>query len=442
MIKIHPEIEFMANCPEDGAQLEIKEIVIPNMRCLVDATCPICSNNYYVDLPVGHGLLYPMVINKDSLKIYDQYNIKWFNELLQKSLLEIVKTDIVPKVHHFLKSDKIIILNCLDFLYGHSLLKLLNTQRYIKNYSDLGCCVLVPSQLVHLVPDGVAEIWEFPVSIKEGWKWYHSLDNWIHQQIQSKQEVYLSKVYPHPLNQTYNLNNFAKDLPDISEEIKNKQPIILLSYREDRLWGRTLSHQQQNIQNLYDKLSNIFPELAFILIGFGHKNIINSNHAKIIDLRIDSFNRERDKLWIAYMSIADCAVGVHGSNMLLPSGLAKSTVELVPKDRFGNSVQDFLFPQSLTVQDALLYYRMIYGNNHLSDVEVNKVVDLIVNMFMGSKINSTIFQAENIEIQSIYQEIAKNPIFQKSKTYASSYKETFLRKVKRRLISLILFLPN
>jgi hypothetical protein len=64
--------------------------------------------------------------------------------------------------------------------------------------------------------------------------------------------------------------------------------------------------------------------------------------------------------------------------MLLPSGLAKTIVELVPRSRLGNCVQDFLFPASnYDPRDALLLYRMIYGNDSLSDILPSEVVDMV-----------------------------------------------------------------
>ena len=53
--------------------------------------------------------------------------------------------------------DRVLLLDCLDPIYGHSLLKLLNVQRELAG--DAGVVVLAPSSLRLLVPDGVAELW-------------------------------------------------------------------------------------------------------------------------------------------------------------------------------------------------------------------------------------------------------------------------------------------
>ncbi len=395
MLRIYPEIEFSAKCPSDGAALAITNVVIPGMRCLADVICPKCANNYYIDLPVGQGLWSPIVLNRATAEIYDPLKMTWFSQPLQEGFTNPVTSDVVPIVHKFFDADRIVIVNCLDFLYGHSLLKLLNVQRYLDNSPQLGCCVLVPTQLVHLVPDGVAEIWEFPVAIKDGWKWYVSLEHWINQQLTQRQECFLSPAYSHPSNQDYDLRRFVRNSPDISAQIQTNQPIILFSYREERLWGRNLAAQQRNLQKLYHQLSQIFPDMAFVLVGFGKQNQIQHTKAQIVDLRADKFDLECDRLWMAYMSAADCVIGVHGSNMLLPSGLAKSTVELVPRSRLGNTVQDFLFVHGdRDPRDVLLFYRLLYGNETLDNISPSEVTDITASVLTHAARNSIWFKIE------------------------------------------------
>lgn len=404
MIRIYPNIEFSVKCPIDEAELTLKGVVIPGMRCLADAYCPVCQEGYYVDLPIGEALWNPIILNKRTAEIFDPFNIYWFSSLLKEGFLNPVKTGVYPLVHEFFKTDRIVILNCIDFLYGHCLLKLLNAERYLKYNPDLGLIVLVPTQLRHLVPDGVAEIWEFPVSIKHGWKWYSSMNDWINKELAKRGEAFLSHAYSHPSNLVYDLNSFVHNLPDISDEISGHEPVVLFSLREDRLWGGKPRHQRKNLQGLYNLLSATFPNLAFVLIGIGRHTRLRATGARLIDLRADAFDLETDRRWMAYMSRADCVVGVHGSNMLLPSGLAQSTVELLPLPRLSNSVQDFLFPASKTKsRDVLLNYRMLYGNEDLSDISPSDVTDLVVNSLSYDRMESIMFGSGEDEALKDYR---------------------------------------
>lgn len=420
MIKIYPKIEgFSAKCPGDGNELDVARAVIPGMRCLADATCPECGCRFYVDLPVGAAIKHPVVLNQQNARIYDQHRVTWFSDLLVKSLLDPVLFPTEPIVHRFFPAKRIIVINCLDFLYGHSLLKLLNVQRYLDNFPDYGCCVLIPSQLKHLVPEGVAEIWELPVPLKDCWKWYPSLQRWFDLQIVTRDECFLSKAYSHPNSDDYDLSCLVRDVPDITERVEGREPVVIFSYREDRLWGRKLAHQQQNLQKLYDRLSKIFPGLLFVLMGFGFSNKIQPKSAKIVDLRVKNFDVVMDQLWLSYMRTADCVVGVHGSNMLLPTGLSKSTVELVPRSRLGNMAQDFLFGKNCkNARDALLFYQMLHGNDTLSDVRVSTVTDMVASLVSFSRSNSIWFKADkNSNAAKDLELLQRTKVFQQAEAH-------------------------
>ena len=445
MLKIYPEIEFSAKCPSDEAELDVTGVVIPGMRCLANATCSTCGNRYYIDLPVAQALWSPIILNQATAEIYNPLEMAgdmvWFSNPLKEGFQNPVTSEIVPTVHKFFDADRIIIVNCLDFLYGHCLLRLLNVQRYLDHSPELGCCVLVPTQLVHLVPDGVAEIWEFPVPIKEGWKWYLSLERWMQEQLTKRKECFLSPAYYLPSNRVYDLRRFVRNLPDLSEQIGKDQPVILFNYREDRLWGRSLAYQQRNLQKLYNHLSAIFPEMAFVLVGFGHQNQLQATGAKLIDLRTNKFDVERDRLWLAYMSVADCVIGVHGSNMLLPSGLAKSTIELVPRSRLGNTVQDFLFASTdQDIRDALLFYRMLYGDELLSNILPSAVTDAVASILSYAPMNSAWFKlGENQGAQGKLKSICQETVFKKGKAYLQSqFPVPFFKRKTKRIAQLLL----
>lgn len=443
MIQIFPYLRYESRCPVDSTILENQGFAIPGMRCLASGNCPTCGAAYYSDFPVGQALWAPTTINRATAQIYDSAQIEWFSQPLQTSFLKPITEEVMPIIHRFFNADRIIIINCLDFLYGHSLLKLLNVQRHLDQSPELGCCVLVPTQLVHLVPQGVSEIWEFPISIKEGWQWYVSLEHWINEEVSKRQECFLSPVYSHPSPKSYDLKRFVQNLPDISSKLEGHFPVILLSYREDRLWGRTLRQQQRRLQKLYNKLSKMFPDMVFVLVGFGHQNQLLERGAKLIDLRTSKFSVTQDQLWMAYMSKADCAIGVHGSNMLLPSGLAKTTLELVPRSRLPNTIQDFLFPSDYyDCRDALLNYRLHYGNESLSDVQPSSLVDHVANLLAYTPINSAWFKVgETLDSVQPYLEANESSVSCAARQhFQGSIGRKFKTKIKKGIAELLLLL--
>jgi len=175
MIRIHPHIDLTLACPRDGTDLRISRVLIPSMHCLAQASCPVCKGSFYVDLPVSHSIKSPVSIDLATTEVIDPTGAIWLARSLRKGVLDPIPGGPTPTVRTFFHARRIVIINCLDLLYGHSLLKLLNVQRHLEKSPEIGCCVLTTPQLSHLVPEGVAEIWEIPVAQKDGGSWHTGL---------------------------------------------------------------------------------------------------------------------------------------------------------------------------------------------------------------------------------------------------------------------------
>jgi len=153
MIPLHPKPFSEFSCPNCGTKLNVKDWLIPGMRNLVEASCDLCREEFYCDLPAGQALYTPLILSRPTGKVIDPYNVPWFAKPLEESFRN-QSDDIVPfEVEVFKNLSRCVLVNCLDFLYGHCLLKLLTVQYYLDHRADLGCIVVVPKQLRWLVPD-------------------------------------------------------------------------------------------------------------------------------------------------------------------------------------------------------------------------------------------------------------------------------------------------
>jgi hypothetical protein len=81
---------------------------------------------------------------------------------------------------------------------------------------------------------------------------------------------------------------------------------------------------------------------------------------------------------------ADLAIGVHGSNMLLPSALARATVELIPAARWGNILQASLVREADPLE-ALYDHRFLYGEDRLTDIPASRVAQLAIEVIDGAE---------------------------------------------------------
>lgn len=373
MIKLHPLPEAEFHCPYDNHRLQIIGWYIPGMRNLADLRCPVCGREFYGDLPAGQALYTPLLLEKKTGKVFDPYNVSWFAYWLQDSFLNRSNIPVEFQEEMFHPIHRPLLLNCLDTLYGHCLLKLLNAQYYIDQLPDMDLIVLVQKNLRWLVPDGVAAIWTVDLPLKRGIEWNDWLGAEISNKLKKYEECWLSVAYSHPHPKFFSIELFTRIHPFPIEEWYKRleKPTITFIWREDRHWipdNCRLSYnqllrkfipnnylQQRKIVLLATYLRRVWPRLDFAVVGLGKSGNMPE---WIKDLRVTKIDEAYEKLWCSRYASSHIVLGVHGSNMLLPSAHAGATIELIPLDRWGNMMQDILMPD-LDCREAIFRFRMI-----------------------------------------------------------------------------------
>jgi hypothetical protein len=106
---------------------------------------------------------------------------------------------------------------------------------------------------------------------------------------------------------------------------------------------------------LADALRAEIPRLAFAVVGMGAPGDLP---AWIDDRRATAVDEPREREWCALYAASHLAIGIHGSNMLLPSAHAGAVLELVPRDRWGNYLQDLLIRHA-DPREAMIHCRLI-----------------------------------------------------------------------------------
>jgi FkbM family methyltransferase len=343
---------------------------MPGWRMLVDGQCDSCGHRYLADLPSGHGLLYPAALDLDTGETFDSGNAPWFADWLGPAWSSPdggpVAIDIQGSA-----SRPVVLLNCLDRVYGHSLLKLLNAFSHLDDHArDL--FVLAPASLESLIPDGVAARWivREPTARLAGW--LLELEERLDEELRGFDDCVLSSAYPHPHPSTYSLDRLA---PDLGRETVGT-PSVVLSLRADRLWGRDEDDQARRVERFWALLREAFPAAGAVAIGGERPGRLPDS---IADATATPPAVADERRWVSLIRGADLAVGVHGSNLLLPSGLARSTLELVPEPRYGNLFQATLLTSSDPFT-ALVRHRVLYGADDLSDLAPERVASVAVSI--------------------------------------------------------------
>jgi hypothetical protein len=357
MISIKPFIDCSSNCPYCQNKLNPQSLIWSGMHVCVESKCSVCSSETIADLPISHAINYPYIIDikndrffRDKSVLENKITDNWLGKNLLKSLQNpnTQKIDIQKEI--FKDSKQIIVLNCIDHLYGHSLLKLLNVDSHLQNNPDFGVVVIVQKFLRWMVPEGVAEVWTVNIPLRLGQSYYPSVNEFISDEIDRFDEVYVSKAYSHPAN--FDITNYTKTpIHDFNaEEFR-----ITFIWREDRLWVNyfffqvlkrlglisiCLLVQNWKVRRLLTAIKKKAPSAIFSVAGLGKKL---SFPDWVEDLRVEKFDEISERATCKIYSQSRLIIGLHGSNMLLPSAHAGMTIDLMPDDRLGNICQDILY---------------------------------------------------------------------------------------------------
>ena len=381
MIPLHPVPEAKHTCPYCLTLLKPLGWHIPGMRSLADLICSTCGREFYADLPAGQALYTPLLLEKKTGAVHDPYDIDWFADWLSASYaarkdypVPFDAQERLPVTQH------VVLLNCLDTIYGHSLLKLLNAQYYIDQRPDVDLIVMVPRFLEWMIPDGVAQAWVVDLPWQRGTEWNDWLAREIQRRFQRFKTASLSVAFSHPHPDDFEIERFSRVKPFPLDEwsIDIEQPAVTFIWRADRLWRsanepahglkkikrlfdveeHTIKRQAELVVTLAEALRQEWQNLDFAVAGLGRSEKLPD---WIKDLRQNEVNTDIERQWCTRYAASHVVVGVHGSNMLLPSAHAASVVELIGEDRWGNFLQDILFRPGDS-REMFFRYRFLEDN--------------------------------------------------------------------------------
>lgn len=382
MIEIKPDLKWNKKCPNCGGNNpKFPKTIFTGSRILAEIQCSECNLPYLEDFPVGHAAYYPKSIDPKTNKTFPNPDIsktKWFTKNLSNAIKN--KTDRELNFKRKILSGhfkEVIIINCLDFLYGHVLLKIFNSYFYHSKSPQIGVVLLIPESFEWLVPAYVAEVWTVNIRLNEGTKWFAKLDAIVQPHINSFSKVYLSPAYSHPDLSKIKIADFTKVEPFNITEFEIREPTITIVYREDRLWYNNrleefifemakqksylkfllpyfVGIQKSKIRKFIKLLKSQFSKINIHIVGFGKSGDIGLCD---LDLRTTFISEQIEHEWCKVYAQSHLVIGVHGSNMLLPTAHSGGFIELLPKSRINNITQDVFARYS----DRLMLYlgRMI-----------------------------------------------------------------------------------
>src|SRR3954453_10093496 len=151
---LYPEPSTAGQCPRCGTPLGVIALRCAGWRYVLEGKCRGCGHVYLQDLPSGHGLVYPTTFDLDTGDTFSVPQSDWFAHALTQAWRRPDYAPVGFRAEGQRATGRAILLNCLDPVYGHAVLKLLNA-----GAKPTPSIVMVPASLEHLVPEAVPERW-------------------------------------------------------------------------------------------------------------------------------------------------------------------------------------------------------------------------------------------------------------------------------------------
>jgi hypothetical protein len=394
MIQIKP---FLSNilC-ECGADSKFSGFLWQGLHVCERYVCPVCNTISINSLPVNQSGIEQYIFYPGSGLVKDTTgNIipdNWFSGKL-KSIANPLNDVVEIEIQVIRKFDEVLILNTLDYIYGHSLLFLLNLQRIIRNEKNRGIVVIVQPMLKWLIPmQDIAEVWTVKLGFQKFNNFYPDLSEKINSELGRFQKVWLSKGHLLPTNENIEIEKFT-GVKTFDFSNHPARPRITFAWREDpgRLWIRNIyilkGFKKLGLGKILKPVQYLRVVLFFILLkkrlgtefrysvaGLGTWGKFPSF---INDQRVQSFTEESEKQLCRLYAESVLIIGIHGSAMLLPSAHAGMAISLMPSKRWGNYAEDILFNEN-DIRLALFQKRIVPLNLCIYDI-----CDIAADMVSG-----------------------------------------------------------
>lgn len=337
------------------------------------ATCRI--------LPSDDAVSYVIEFEKESKRLISG-EINWFNEPLYKNY-STAKIFPAEKTSVEFSSDlkeNCIVLNLLDFCYGHSFVKMLNVIDFYKEYSKTHDIVVISFGYIHdFLPTEKFQIIKLDMSFSQA-QAAPNLENIINE-LRNKY-----KTVDFAVLDAYKRFEDKKELLDFFNFFgKIKDPyqgrkIITFNYRKgiSRSWGGL--NQAKNVIKFFSELKSYFKEdVIFCVIGEKDKYVFPS---WVLDKRIEKFPNPILHEYHYILKNSIFTVGLLGSHMLSASVLSEMTIHLTSETFLRVAATDIVNHKTFASSS---YFEHVYleGNATLSNYKPKSLAYKIMLLFLG-----------------------------------------------------------
>ncbi|HTH54654.1 MAG TPA: hypothetical protein VL728_01325 [Cyclobacteriaceae bacterium] len=353
--------DLKVDCVYCNGPTSITGSTFQGIHLIAKHDCPTCKRSFFHTLPAGHDLLFPLSFDETG-KLFtgEEEALQWLARPLLDSIFKGEKINVGIEREVFRQASDAIILNCLDNCFGHSFTKLWNIEVLKSRYPDRSIIVFIPKRMRWLLPDHVDEVWSFDASFVDLGKLLVNLDEEVRKNLLPRfSSVFVSKAFTHLDLEKINLKVLLKTNPFDLSKFANTIPRITFVLREDRFWHRSqmeffvfkifvklkfskrifIRRQNSLVNRAARQIKSKLPNAEFYAAGLNRTGRLSS---LITDLRMTKPTVADERHWCELYSQSHVVIGVHGSNMLIPTALAGGFVEILPRHKIRHIAEDTL----------------------------------------------------------------------------------------------------
>lgn len=360
MLSLKPLISPITTCPNCGKEnsgFDTYEFL--GQHILSTGKCLKCQVFYYHNWPIGHGEQFSIAFTDNGKAKYADQAGQWLAQPLIRGVKEGRKHKVIIRrnINHSITHG--VLINCLDPCFGHIIWKLFNVATRERFDEHQGWVVLIPAQCAWMVPTEVAEVWTVEVALHQLHDRLDGLDEFVRGT--ALESLTVAPLKTHLNHEHIPMERFFRTTPFALNSFMKKPFMVTFICREDRFWLRTkceeflwfvcrkyeiaglqrwfLFRQNRSIQQIVRRVKKVIPQAQFALTGL-------SNHPTtmkgVTDLRRSQMDQEWELKWCDQYAQSHLVIGVHGSNMLIPTALAAGFIELMPRFKIPFMTEDIL----------------------------------------------------------------------------------------------------
>ncbi len=349
LIELKPRVSSSVECPHGGGVVTPERVLWHGLHVCAEGRSAKTGRRLVWDLEVGQAVYTPYVVDVETGEFWGAANARaWFGAPFAESLRN-PSGEAIPMAVEVRRSFKgAVVLNCIDYVFGHALLKLLNAGALLRDRPEgTGVVVIVQKPLRWLVPEAVDEVWTVELPFGRARAFYPDFDRQVSEQLRRFERVWLSPAHSHPAQ--FDIAPFTGVRP---HGFGTGPYRITYVWRAGRAWRPAgvskafgfrddAARQRCGVMRVFELLRKRVPEAKLTVAGIGRAG--GAFPAWVEDLRVERPTEVDERALCAAYAESRLVIGPHGSNMLLASALAGMTLDLMPPERWGNFAQDVLY---------------------------------------------------------------------------------------------------